>query len=103
MIRFISMNEQLKQNPNYQALLEIDNRGVTSIDRDSVKEFIKHYNQLLNECSFDKIEYLRGINVIGKVAAHSNMKPISSFYQSKCSSAFSICINELERNILSSN
>ena len=94
------MNDQLKQNSNYQALLEIDNRGIESINSDSVKEFVRHYNQLLNECSFDKIEYLSGINVIGKVVPFSNMKPISPYFQSKCSSAFSICINELERNIL---
>ncbi len=94
------MNDQLKQNSNYQALLEIDNRGIESINSDSVKEFVRHYNQLLNECSFDKIEYLSGINVIGKVSVYSKMKPIPSFYQSKCSSAFGLCIHELERNIL---
>ena len=100
MIRFKNMNEQLKQNPNYQALLEIDNRGVESINSDSVKDFIRHYNQLLEECSFDKIEFLSGINVIGKVVPFSNMKPILPYFQSKCSSAFGICINQLEKNIL---
>lgn len=94
------MNEQLKQNPNYQALLEIHNRGVASINSDSVKEFIRFYNQLLNECSFDKIEFLSGINVIGKVVPFSKMKPISPYFQSKCNSAFGICINELERNVI---